>query len=331
MAISAQWYTSAVTLDCADGHVGDLYANEGDANGRGIDLSLFDGKEPANTTGMAVYLAWGHEKGGEGLTPFSAVDAAHGRWRVLYPTAMQRQGTVLARIMVYLNGNRAAISGSKNFRIFVDVDPVDGSAALSDNDFSVFQHAVVDLNTAKANADKSTKAANDAAKKATEAAADANAAEKSAAKATADANAAAKSANEQADRASKAADDADTATAKAKEATGNAEKATTDATAATRSATNAASQAQGAASNANAAASNALQIANSIASNGAGDGEVATLKASVDKLGNLAAELSGGYLVMDGTLYAPASKAAASGNVATMKSASVSGETASLT
>ena len=103
MAISAQWYTRAVTLDCADGHVGDMYANEGDANGRGIDLSLFDGKEPANTTGMSVYLAWGHEAGGEGLTPFSAVDAAHGRWRVLYPTAMQRSGTVLARIMVYLN------------------------------------------------------------------------------------------------------------------------------------------------------------------------------------------------------------------------------------
>lgn len=331
MAISAQWYTQAVTLDRADGHVGDLYANEGDANGRGIDLSLIDGKAPANTTGMAVYLAWGHEKGGEGLTPFSAVDAAHGRWRVLYPTAMQRQGTVLARIMIYLNGNRAAISGSKNFRIFVDVDPVDGNTALSDNDFSVFQQAVVDLNTAKANADKSTKAANDAAKKAADAAADANAAEKSAAKATSDANTAAKSANEQADRASKAADDADTATAKAKEATGNAEKATTDAAAATKSATSAASQAQGAAGNANAAASNALQIANSIASNGAGDGEVAALKESVDKLGNIAAELSGGYIVMDGTLYAPASKATASGGTATMKSASVSGETASLT
>lgn len=331
MAISAQWYTQAVTLDCADGHVGDLYANEGDANGRGIDLSLIDGKAPANTTGMAVYLAWGHEKGGEGLTPFSAVDAAHGRWRVLYPTAMQRSGTVLARIMVYLNGNRAAISGSKNFRIFVDVDPVDGSAALSDNDFRIFQQAVVDLNTAKANADKSTKAANDAAKKAADAAADANAAEKSAAKATSDANTAAKSANEQADRASKAADEADTATAKAKEATGNAEKATTDAAAATKSATSAASQAQGAAGNANAAASNALQIANSIASNGAGDGEVAALKESVDKLGNLAAELSGGYIVMDGTLYAPASKATASGGTATMKSATVSGETASLT
>ncbi|ACV56591.1 DUF2479 domain-containing protein [Eggerthella lenta] len=331
MAISAQWYTRAVTLDCADGHVGDMYANEGDANGRGIDLSLFDGKEPANTTGMSVYLAWGHEAGGEGLTPFSAVDAAHGRWRVLYPTAMQRSGTVLARIMVYLNGNRAAISGSKNFRIFVDVDPVDGSAALSDNDFSVFQQAVIDLNTAKANADKSTKAANDAAKKATDAAAGANAAEKSAAKATTDANTAAKSADEQADRASKAANDADTATAKAKEATGNAEKATTDAAAATKSATSAASQAQGAASNANAAASNALQIANSIASNGAGDGEVAALKESVDKLGNLAAELSGGYIVMDGTLYAPSAKATASGGTAAMKSASVSGEMASLT
>lgn len=331
MAISAQWYTRAVTLDCADGHVGDLYANEGDANGRGIDLSLIDGKAQANTTGMAVYLAWGHEKGGEGLTPFSAVDAAHGKWRVLYPTAMQRQGTVLARILLYLNGNRAAISGSKNFRIFVDVDPVDGNAALSDNDFSVFQQAVVDLNTAKANADKSTKAANDAAKKATDAAEGANTAKANADKATTNANTAAKNANDQADRASKAADDADAAAKNANEAAGNAVKATTDATAATRNATNAASQAQGAAGNANAAASNALQIANSIASNGAGDGEVAALKESVDKLGNLAAELAGGYLVMNGTLYAPASKATASGGTATMKSASVSGETASLT
>lgn len=331
MAISTGWYTQAIELDSSDGFVGDLYAHEGDANGRGIDLSLIDGNAPANTTGMAVYLAWGHEKGGEGLTPFSAVDAAKGRWRVLYPTAMQRSGTVLARIMIYLTGNRAAISGSKNFRIFVDIDPVDGNTAISDNDFSVFQQAVVDLNTAKANADKATKAANDAAKKATDAATGANDAKTDADKATTAANEAAKKATTEAGKATDAAKEASTAATRADTSAGNADKATTDAAAATRNATNAASQAQGAASNANAAASNALQIANSIASGSAGDGEVAALKASVDKLGNLAAELSGGYLVMDGTLYAPASKAAASGGTATMKSASVSGETASLT
>mgnify|MGYP000626035163 FL=1 len=58
---------------------------------------------------------------------------------------------------------------------------------------------------------------------------------------------------------------------------------------------------------------------------------MAALKESVDKLGNLAAELSGGYIVMDGTLYAPSAKATASGGTAAMKSASVSGEMASLT
>lgn len=331
MAISAQWYTQAVTLDRADGHVGDLYANEGDANGRGIDLSLIDGKAPANTTGMAVYLAWGHEKGGEGLTPFSAVDAAKGRWRVLYPTAMQRQGAVIARIMVYLNGNRAAISGSKNFRIFVDVDPVDGNTALSDNDFSVFQQAVADLNTAKANADKSTKAANDAAKKATDASVAAGTAKTNADKATEAANDAAKKAGEEASRATKAAEEADSAASKANTEAGNAERATTDAVAATKGATNAASQAQGAASNAAAAANTALQIANSVANSSAGESEIADLKSSVDALGNLVADLSGGYLVMDDALYTPKAKATASGDTATMKSASVSGETVSLT
>ena len=95
---------------------------------------------------MSVYLAWGHEKGGEGLTEFSPVDAAKGRWRVLFPTSMQRRGTALARILVYLDGS--AITGSKNFRIRIEADPVDGSTALSDNDFTVFQHAVVDLNSA---------------------------------------------------------------------------------------------------------------------------------------------------------------------------------------
>lgn len=157
MAISAEWYTKAVTLDCADGYVPDLYANEGDANGRGIDLAIMDGGKPANTTGMAVYLAWGHEKGGEGLTPFSPVDASKGRWRALYHTSMQRRGTVLARVLVYLNGNSAAITGSRNFRIFVDVDPVDVDVALSDNDFTVFQQAVVDLREALSAFDNASK------------------------------------------------------------------------------------------------------------------------------------------------------------------------------
>lgn len=324
------WALKKVVLDTADQYVPDvLIANEGDADGSGIDLYITSGGVAAAMTGATAYLAWGHENGNQGLTKFAAVSAATGHFKVYYPPAMLHKGTVLARIAVYV-GAKTPITGSRDFRILIERNPIDEDRAITTEDFTVFKRAVVDLNTATANADKSTKAANDAAKKATDAAADANAAKENADKAATSANSAAKNADEQAGWASNAAGDADAATVKAKTATSNAEKATTEAAAATRSATNAASQAQGAASNANAAASNALQIANSIASNGAGDGEVAALKESVDKLGNLAAELSGGYVVMDGTLYSPTAKASANGATATLKSASVSGEMASL-
>ncbi|MEG0991518.1 MAG: BppU family phage baseplate upper protein [Gordonibacter sp.] len=273
VTINESWYLDEVEIDNATKHVSDLNANAGDHNGRGIALSITHNGQPVDTTGMSVYLAWGHEYGGEGLTEAVAIDSSKGKWRILYPTSMQRRGTVLARVMIYLNSS--AITGSKNFRIFVDVDPVDGNTALSDNDFSVFLQAVVDLNTAKKNAEASTKAANDAAAKANSSASNADAA--------------------------------------------------------TSAATSAASQAQGAASNASAAASTALQIANAVASNNAGDGDIAALKGNVDKLGNVVAELSGTYLVMDESLYTPTAKATASGDAATMKSSTVSGEQASLT
>ena len=304
------WALRKIELDNADQTIPDvLIANEGDAKGRGIDLRFTQGGVAASMAGMAVYLAWGHEQGAQGLTPFTAVDASKGRFKVYYPEQMQRAGTVLARVLVYV-GTKTPITGSRDFRIYVEKNPIDESAAITTDDFSVFKLAVIDLNTAKANADAATKKATDAATKAANSA-------KNADTATVNANAATKNANDAAKDASTSAGEADAATLRAD--------------AATRNAANAASQAQGAAGNANAAASNALQIANSIASNGAGDGEVAALKESVDKLGNLAAELSGGYIVMDGTLYAPSAKATASGGTATMKSASVSGETASLT
>lgn len=331
MAISAEWYTQAVTLESADGFMPDLRANEGDANGRGIDLVVMDGAKAASMTGMSVYLAWGHEKGGEGLTPFTAVDAANGRWRVLFPTSMQRRGTVLARVMIYLAGSKTPITGSRNFRIFVEVDPVDGNTAISDNDFSVFQRAVVDLNKARADAEASTKKANDAATKATSSAKSADAATADANTATRNAASAKEEATAAAEEATKAAKAANDAARDAAESAGEADAATLKADAATKNAANSASQAQGAAGNANAAANAALQIANSIASNDASDGEVAELRQSVDKLGNMVAELSGGYLVMGGALYTPPAKATASAGTATMKSAAVTNETVSLT
>lgn len=325
------WALRKIELDNADQTIPDvLIANEGDAKGRGIDLRFTQGGVAASMAGMAVYLAWGHEQGAQGLTPFTAVDASKGRFKVYYPEQMQRAGTVLARVLVYV-GTKTPITGSRDFRIYVEKNPIDESAAITTDDFSVFKLAVIDLNTAKANADAATKKATDAATKAANSAKNADTATVNANAATKNANDAAKDATDATGEAVKATKSANDAAKDASTSAGEADAATLRADAATRNAANAASQAQGAAGNANAAASNALQIANSIASNGAGDGEVAALKESVDKLGNLAAELSGGYIVMDGTLYAPSAKATASGGTATMKSASVSGETASLT
>lgn len=144
------WALKRITLDTADGSIPDvLIAHEGDANGRGIALSVVQGGVPADMAGMAVYLAWGHEGGSQGLTEFAAVDAAAGKWKVYYPEAMQRKGTVIARIMVYV-GERTPITGSRDFRVFVEGNPVDEDAAITTDDFSVFKRAVEDLATARA-------------------------------------------------------------------------------------------------------------------------------------------------------------------------------------
>lgn len=143
------WALKRITLDTADGSIPDvLIAHEGDANGRGIALSVVQGGVPADMAGMAVYLAWGHEGGSQGLTEFAAVDAAAGKWKVYYPEAMQRKGTVIARIMVYV-GERTPITGSRDFRVFVEGNPIDEDAAVTTDDFSVFKRAVEDLAIAR--------------------------------------------------------------------------------------------------------------------------------------------------------------------------------------
>ena len=303
------WALRKIELDNADQTIPDvLIANEGDAKGRGIDLRFTQGGVAASMAGMAVYLAWGHEQGAQGLTPFTAVDASKGRFKVYYPEQMQRAGTVIARVLVYV-GAKTPITGSRDFRIFVESNPIDESAAITTDDFSVFKLAVIDLNTAKANADAATKKAADAATKATNSA-------KSADTATANANVATKNANDAAKDASASSDEADAATLKAD--------------AATRNAANAASQAQGAAGNANAAANAALQIANSIASNNAGEGDIADMRAQIEVLGHQVAELSGAFVLIGSTIYAPSSKASLSGTTVTLPTSTISGTTITL-
>ena len=304
-SLNNSWYLTCIELDCANGFIGDLYANEGDANGRGIELYVLDGGAPADMSGMSVYLAWGHEMGGEGLTEFSPVDAARGRWRVLFPTSMQRRGTALARILVYLDGS--AITGSKNFRIRIEADPVDGSTALSDNDFTVFQQAVVDLNSALerfssqyAEAEKARNTSYSSAEKGRDnafASSEASRAKneqtrqttfatlkKDAESATKDANTAAGKANGAASAANGAAERADASASEATRAASSANTAANGANEAAGKANTAASTANTAAGNANASSGRADASAN--AANTAASTARNLVAAAVQQLAN---------------------------------------------
>lgn len=89
--------------------------------------------------------------------------------------------------------------------------------------------------------------------------------------------------------------------------------------------------ANGAASNADTAAAYARVTADSIQSTAVGNEEVSELQSKTDALGSMVADLGGGFFYLDGTIYAPSSKASVSGNTVTLgSSCSASGTTITL-
>ena len=156
------WYLKPITLDTADGHIPDLLAHGGDHDGRGIDLTITQGGEPVDTTGMSVWLEWRHQATrGQGFNSFEDLDA-DGRWQVTYPSAMLHPGDVVARIGVYQSEERdesTYITGSKNFRIHVQESPIDPDAMEGNNDFTVFHEAAIALSGAAERAEAAADAA----------------------------------------------------------------------------------------------------------------------------------------------------------------------------
>lgn len=140
------WALHELTLDFADQYVGDLIANAADAKGRGINLHVTQDGQPLSLSGMAVYLIWRHDQiGTQGQTQFTAVDASSGNFTVYYPAGMMFEGTVTARISIYV-GNTTPITGSRDFRILVERNPIDASEAMASDDFDAFVQATIDLN-----------------------------------------------------------------------------------------------------------------------------------------------------------------------------------------
>lgn len=135
--------------------------------------------------------------------------------------------------------------------------------------------------------------------------------------ATNSANSAARNANDAASDAQDAADDARDAAASATSAASSARSATTTA--------------QGAANNANNAATYARSVADNLQSSVIGDEDVAEMRGQIDKLGSMIANATGKFFYMDGTIYAPSSKASVSGSTIKLAdTCSVSGTTINL-
>lgn len=284
------WALHRLTLDFADQFVpGTLIANAADANGRGIDLYITDNGEAVTMTNMKVYLLWRHSNGNQGQTQFTAVNAAQGHYKVYYPAGMMYEGIVTARISIYI-GTTTPITGSRDFRINVEKNPIDVGEAMASDDFGAFVQATIDLNTlletatAAENARVSAEASRVTAENARAVAETARASE----------HATLKSQSQQA----------------------------------TSNAITAAAAANTAADNANAAAAataNVIAEAVEALSNDT-ESEAAQIKVLAIQL----AETSGNYIVLGETLYTPAAKSTVSGEAVTRTSASVSGEKVTL-
>ena len=144
------WALQKITLDYANQFVPDIIiANANDASGRGIDLYVTKDGTALSMTDMKVYLVWRHENGNQDLTQFTAVSAAAGHYKVYFPNAMMHGGIVLARIAIYI-GSKTPITGSRDFRIHVEPNPLNEDEAMADENFTLFQQAVVDLNELEA-------------------------------------------------------------------------------------------------------------------------------------------------------------------------------------
>ena len=144
------WALHELTLDFADQFVPDtLIANAADAKGRGINLFVTKDGQPLSMSNMKVYLLWRHDqKGTQGQTQFTAVNTTNGNYKVYYPAGMMYEGTVTARISIYV-GNTTPITGSRDFRINVERNPINEGDAMASDDFSAFIQATIDLNELK--------------------------------------------------------------------------------------------------------------------------------------------------------------------------------------
>lgn len=337
------WALHELTLDFADQFVADtLIANAADARGRGINLFVTKDGQPLSMPNMKVYLLWRHDqKGTQGQTQFTTVNATNGNYKVYYPAGMMYEGTVTARISIYV-GSTTPITGSRDFRINVERNPINEGDAMASDDFSAFIQATIDLNelndsitaaeAARVTAEsgrasaESTRVSNENTRKSNETTRQSNETARKSAE-TARANAETSRASAESSRVTA---EQGRVTAEQDRASAESARVSEFATlksqsqAATSNATSAAAAANTAAENANAAAAATANVVAEAVE--ALSHETGSEAAQINVLAIEVTRLKDGYVVIGETLYTPASRATVSGEAITRNNATVSGE-----
>ncbi len=144
MVLADSFYYQPVQIDTINTRVNaDLFAKEGDANGRGMVVQITENGMIKDTTGITLRLQWSHiSVVASGFTDFEVVDATKGLYKLVYPTSMLHRGRVEAFIRITDNG---ILSGTRNLLITVERMVGSDETIEAADDFSALQSALTKL------------------------------------------------------------------------------------------------------------------------------------------------------------------------------------------
>ena len=142
--LSDEFYYQPIRIDTINTRIyADIVAKEGDANGRGLLLTLTENGLMKDTTGITLLLKWEHTSvGNQGLDNFEVVDQSKGLYKITYPTEMLNRGKVRAFIQIIDSGK---LAGTRNIEITVDRGVGDDTAIVSSDSFTALASALIEV------------------------------------------------------------------------------------------------------------------------------------------------------------------------------------------
>lgn len=146
-----------INMKTLDQPVGDpIVAGAGDANGRSLVVLFSQEAQDQLASDTKVYLKWRHiQNNVKGYNVFTQIDKGDcfhpAKWEIAWPKSMLKEGDVLCHIELV---DSISIACSQNFTVHVLSDPDDGSTFVASDDYSVFQKAIIEMNSTAANMEK---------------------------------------------------------------------------------------------------------------------------------------------------------------------------------